>query len=1156
MGKIGLAFLVCACLLLSGAAYSQTINASLTGIVTDSSGAVIPNAKVQIVSTATNAQTDAITSADGAYQAPSLPAGTYVVTVSAGGFKTAKRNDVVLDVSQTARLDISLEVGAVSESVDVTAQSEVVDSTTSSVGAVVDSTAMSNLPLNTRNPFSLVFLVPGVTGSVDIGYNTDNFSANGGRPGTSEVLIDGSPSSPPGGVPINVLSIFPSVDAMQEFRVQTSNYSAEFGRSGSGIINMVFKSGTNQLHGTAFELLRNSITDANTFFNNKNGVSLSSFKRNQFGFTLGGPVIIPKLYNGHNKTFFFGDYEGLRQITPSTNQDTVPTDLQRAGDFSQTFNQNGQRVLIYDPLTTTQSGNSYVRAPFAGNVIPSSRIDAVSLNVMKYYPLPTGAGDPFTATNNFYMAGKTVKNVDQGDVKVDQYFGSDDRLFVRVSRRDYANPADTGIFPSDLRVAQGGSGQDQIGSGASADYSHNFSPSFLSELRLGFGRSLIDIVPTGYGFDPTQLGFPTYIRENAQVIAFPGFNPANYLAIGNGGADFRHSSYNTYNILFSNSKVSGNHIFKFGWEGRRMEVDNGEAQAMDGNFSFNNTITQGPDPTKATNTGGNSLASMLLGIGSGTMTQNSKIADTQSYYYAWYFADDWKVSRRLTLNLGIRYEIEVPRTERHNRMNYFDPNVASPLAGPAGIPGLKGGIEFLGVNGIGNRQFPIPWKEIAPRLGFAYQLNSKTILRGGGGIFYTPGATKAGGVVGNFGFRTDTTYTGSSDGLTPQVYLDNPFPTGLVPPTGSSLGLLSQIGQAIQEPIPTDRIPYTENWSFGIQRELPGAILVDASYVGNHGVQLISSAEGNQNLNQLTAQQMALGSAVLQQVPNPFYGLIATGVLSTKTIPQYYLLRKYPQFASVGMLYPQGSNSSYNAFQLKVTKRFKSGLQFMLAYADQKQIDDSSIIENVGAQAAGQDLYCRRCDRAVSANNISQRFVYSSVYELPFGRHRHWGASWNPFVNAVLGGWQANGILTLQTGFPLNILNGANTTLGSANAGNWSLRPNNNGQSAALSGEAETRLNQYFNTSVFSLAAPFTFGNTGRTLPDVRGPGTTNLDGSFFKSFVVRERVTAQFRVEAFNASNTPKFNNPNTTANSNQFGRITAAGSARQLQMGLKLLF
>ncbi len=867
--------------------------------------------------------------------------------------------------------------------------------------------------------------------------------------------------------------------------------------------------------------------------------------------------MIPKLYNGRNKTFFFLDYEGLRQITPSTVQDTVPTALQRAGDFSQTYASNGGKVIIYDPLTTTPAGSTYVRQPFPGNVIPSSRIDKVAANVMKYYPLPNTAGDPITGVNNYYAAGKAVQNVDQYDVKIDENLGEKDRFFVRVSRRDYANPAPIGTFPSDLRVAQGDSSQDQIGSGASADYTRIFSPSFISELRLGYGRSLVNIVPTGYGFDPTQLGFPTYIRENAQVIAFPAFAPAGYLSIGNGGPDYRHSSYNTYNLLFSNTKISGSHVFKFGFEARRLEVDNGEAQAFDGSFSFASTLTQGPDPTKATLNGGNGLASMLLGLGSGTMTQNSKIADTRSYYYAWYFGDDWKLTPRLTLNLGVRYEIQVPRTERHDRMNYFDPNVASPLAGPAGIPGLKGGIVFLGTDDVGNRQFPIRWGNIAPRLGFAYELTKKTIVRGGAGIFFAGAPTTAGGVVGNFGFRTDTPFVGSQDGLTPFSYLSNPFPTGLVPPTGSSQGLLTAIGTAIAEPLPSATVPYTENWSLGIQRELPGSILVDASYIGNHGVQLISGAETNWNLDQLTPQQMALGTAALQSVPNPFFGLITTGPLSTQTVPRYYLLRPYPQFTSVVALYIQGSNSSYNAGQLRIEKRFKNGLQFQLAYAKQKLIDDNSIIENEGTNAARQNIYCRACERSVSANDISQRFVYSSVYELPFGRGRKFGSSWNSFVNGVLGGWQANGILALQTGLPLNISNGANTTLGSATIGNESLRPNNNGQSAKLDGSIESRLNEYFNTAVFSAPAPFTLGNTGRTLPDVRRPGVRDLDFSLFKNFRIKERLTAQFRGEAFNMTNTVQFGAPNTTLNSNQFGKITSqANSPRQLQFGLKLLF
>lgn len=679
--------------------------------------------------------------------------------------------------------------------------------------------AIVNVPLNERNAYSLVLLVPGVTGSPALNYNGVNISANGGRPGSNEVLLDGVPSAPPGGTPINVFSIFPSVDAIQEFRVQTSNYSPEFGRSGGGIINMVYKSGTNEFHGSAFEFLRNSVMDANSFYNNANGAPLANFKRNQFGFSFGGPVIIPKLYNGRNKTFFFGDYEGLRQVTPSTVRDTVPTALQRAGDFSQTFASTGAQVIIYDPLTTQRSGASYIRSPFAGNVIPADRIDAVARNVMKYYPLPNVAGDPVTGLNNYYAAGKQARGIDQWDAKLDENINDANRFFVRASRRNYSIPAPTGTFPADLNFVQGGSNQSQIGTGASADYVRNWAPSFISELRWGFGRALAVLAPTSYGFDPTTLGFPAYIRANADVLAFPAFNPSGYLSIGNGGPDYRHSAYETYSLLFSNSKISGSHFLKFGFEGRLLRVNNGEAQAFDGNFSFSPGLTQGPDPTKATLTGGNSLASMLLGLGSGTMTRNSKIADTESLYYAWYFGDDWKLNSRLTVNLGVRYEIQVPRTERHDRMNYFDPDVPSPLAGPAGIPGLKGGIVFVGTNGVGRRQFPIRWGNVAPRLGFAYQLTRRTILRGGAGIFFAGSPTTAGGVIGNFGYRTDTPFVGSQDGLTPYSYLSNPFPNGLLQPTGSSQGLLTAVGTAIQEPLPNATVPYTENRSLDIQRE-------------------------------------------------------------------------------------------------------------------------------------------------------------------------------------------------------------------------------------------------------------------------------------------------------------------------------------------------
>ena len=1121
-------------------------------------GAAVPGAKVRIVNTATNVETIVTTSAEGIYQAPSVPAGTYSVSAGASGFKTAVRNDVTLEVSQEATLDISLEVGSVSESVDVTARAEVVDATTSSVGDVVDSVAMENLPMVDRNPYSLIFLVPGTVGSVGLTYNSDNISANGGRPGSAEVLIDGSASSPPGANPINVLSIFPSVDALQEFRVQTSTYSAEFGKSGAGIINMVFKSGSNQVHGTAFEFLRNSIMDANSFFNNAAGIPLQAYRKNQFGFSVGGPVVIPHLYNGRNKLFFFGDYEGRRQGSPTSKKNSVPTDLQRNGDFSQTFNQNGQPVIIYDPLTTTASGSNNVRTAFPGNVIPASRMDPVGRAVVKYFPEPTTAGNPFTAANNYYAAGVQNVNVDQFDVKGDEYLNDNNRVNLRVSRRWYVQPLPVNTFPNALMVASSDNALNQIATSVSSDYSHNFGPTFLSELRLSFSRVLRTTITAGTNFNPTQLGMPGYIAAGAQMLDFPGFAPANYYTLGDGGQGFVFDSFNSYNVLQSNSKVFSNHLLKFGWEGRKLVVDTDETSSPDGNFNFTAAITQGPNAATASNTGGNSIASLLLGVGSGgSMVQNFKIAITSSYYYAWYVADDWKVTPKLTLNLGLRYEIQVPRTESHDRMNYFDPNVPSPLAGPSGIPGLRGGIVFVGINGHGPRQFPTNWDNVAPRFGFAYRLNEKTVFRGGGGIFYAPSPVQAGGTIGNYGWATTTTYTGSADGLQPSAYISNPFPTGFAPVTGNSQGLLTSIGQAIDEPLPNPKSTYTENWSMGIQRELPFAVLVDATYVGNHGVQLTANGENTVNLNQLTPQQVSAGSVLLTQVPNPFYGLITVGTLSTKTVPEYYLLRPFPQFTSVGPMFQIGGNSSYNALQAKVTKRFKAGVTFMVSYTKQKLIDDNSIISNVGNNANAENIYCRRCERSVSANDVSQLFVLNGVLQLPFGRGKRFGSGWSRGLGYVAGGWQMSGILTLRTGMPLNILSGNNNTLGSTNAGNATQRPDNNGHSAFIGGGVEDKLNKYFDTSVFSQPAAYTFGNTGRTLPDVRGPGVRNLDFALFKSFRCREWLTAQLRGEAFNASNTVHFSDPNQTRNSNQFGIISGqANSPRQMQVGLKLLF
>ena len=1029
-------------LALAGPLAGQTITASLEGTVTDATGGRVAGAQVQVTNTATGVVTGATAGGDGRFVAVSLPPGTYSVTVEAAGFKRAERSGIVLEVARQASISIALEVGTISETVQITAEAPLLESTSAAVGQVIDNRSIVNLPLNQRNSYSLVFLAPGVVGNVNEEFNQSNISVNGGRPGSNEILVDGIPSSPPLVNPIQGFTVYPSVDAVQEFKVQTDSYSAEFGRSGGGIINLIYKSGTNDLHGSLFEFLRNSTLDANNFFNNKNGIALASFKRNQFGASAGGPVEIPRLYNGRNRTFFFADYEGLRQRSLATVSNTVPTMLQRGGDFSQTRNAQGALVVIYDPVTTTPSGGGFTRQAFPGNVIPPNRIDKVAANVIKYFPLPNVAGAPNSGANNFLSTGTSIYDANQFDVKVDENLSDRNRFLARYSHRKLDFPAPN-VLPGNLAPYDNVLNQPQIVNNAGFDLTHNLSPTFLLDFRYGFGRSLLLFTAHSDGFDPVTLGFPSYIDANSDRLMFPGIVPTNYLSLGGQGSSFRHNAFETHNWSLNNSKVLTGHLLKFGFEARLVRVNNTEAGNSVGNFSFSQAFTQGPNPNAASNTAGDAIASMLLGLGGGTYTKCFKCVSTQSTYWAGYFADDWRVSSKLTLNLGIRYEVETPRTERYNRINVFDPNVPSPLGGPAGLPNLRGGLVFAGVNGKSRRQFPVDANNVAPRLGFAYQVTKNTVLRGGAGIFFAPSLRAAAGSVGNFGWRSDTTFVGSADGVTPLNYLSNPFPDGFVPVVASSQGLLTGVGSSIAASIIGDSVtPYTENRSFNIQRQLPKDVLIEAGYVGSHGVHLNVTGEGDVSINQLSAAQLALGQSQLQQqVKNPFYGLINIAPLNTPTVPYNFLLRPYPQFTTVFDMYQTGGITNYHSLQIKIDKRFGSGLSLLAAYTDAKLIDDYSIISNLGRQAGLQDVYNRHGDRAVSSNDISQRFTSSFVYALPIGHGRMIGGNWNRAMDAVMGGWQTNGILTLQTGMPLAL-----TTSNSSNAGNPNERPNNNGR--------------------------------------------------------------------------------------------------------------
>lgn len=1118
-------------------AAAQTATGTITGSITDSSGAVISSAKVQITNEGTNARVEATTNIEGSYTAPLLPPGAYRVNVAAAGFKSFEQAGIQLQVQQQARVNIVLQVGAMTESVTIRGDAALVEATTSSIGKVVDNKRILELPLNTRNVYSLVNLTPGVTGGIGNAHNQVSYSVNGARGGTFDVLVDGSSAAFPTVNGFAGLSVFPSVDAVAEFKMQAQNFSAEFGRSITSVLNVVYKSGNNTFHGSAYEFMRNSVLDANNYFANSRGVPLASFKRNQFGGMGSGPVI-------RNRTFFMAAYEGLRERSFAERLNTVPTDRERTGDFSQTRAGATQIINIYDPATTraNPAGTGSVRDLFPGNVIPAARFDAVARNVIPYYPRANQPGDPGTGRNNFYNSGAAAINTDNADVRIDHNVSDQQRIFGRFSyRKSFNGPPQ--LFPGDLGIAEGRVNNNDFGRNAVVDYTNTLSPSTLLNVRLSFARNRFLFDNQGLGFVPSSLGLPKALDTAVDKFMFPRFGVSTQVALG--GSDHRQSGFNNYGLAGSLSKIAGKHSIKFGYEGRMLRINVWEARAA-GTFNFGANMTQGPNPLSASATAGFGFASFLLGAGSdGNFYQNWKNVAAQSFYQAFYVQDDWRITRKLTLNVGVRYDFDTPRTERFDRMSWFDPSLTSPLAArvPA-FPNLKGGLRFVGVDGNGRSQYTGDWNNLAPRLGFAYQFDEKTAIRGAFAQLFGPSTLSAQGTVGPYGFRVETPWVASLNGITPLNLLSNPFPAGFQPVPGSSQGALTAIGSNLDAPLSNTNTPYTLQYNLTIQRELPGAILLETAYVANRGRQLSRGGEGGFTLNQVDPQYLSLGNQLNQLVANPFFGQGGGGVVANAQVSRAQLLRPYPQFGAIYPLFSQGATSNYDSLQVTFSKRYARGIVFEGSYVWAKAIDEGT---------SYQDSYNARASRAVSSVHVPQRLVFSGVYEMPFGRGRQFGKDMSRWMDLIAGGWQLNGIWTAQSGSTLGI--GATNQAGLFTE---AIRANNNGTSAAQSGDAHKRLDRWFDTSVFSQPAPFTLGNMGPLVADLRGHHINNLDASIFKQFAITEKVRLQFRAEAFNSLNRVRFGNPNTTVTAGaNFGRITTqSNDPRQMQFGLKLIW
>ncbi len=1134
--------------------WGQSFTAAIRGAVTDASGAVIPGATVVATEANRNVAHSTITDREGRYFLTALPPGPYSLTVETTGFKKVSQPAFDLVVQQQATINIRLEVGDVTSVVSVESSAPLLNTTNASLGQVVDNKYILSLPNIGRNTLALTYMTPGVVGSAGRrGDNSTNFVANGSRNSTSDILVDGvTVTTVEQNSGITDLKYTPSVDAVQEFKMQTNFFPAEYGQTGGAVINMVTKSGTNDFHGTGFYFLRRAELNANGWFANRAGNARPDFKRDQFGGIFGGPV-------KKDKTFFFVTYEQTGQKSPTSQTATFPTVPQRGGDFSQTFQSNGQMVAVFDPFDTFTNGAGQLeRRPFPNNRIPVSRFDPVAAKALSFFPLPNQVTNAVTNQNNWFSQGVNKSDSKQMDLKGDHNFSEKNRLTGRYSlfRNDgtpanlfgEGNPAFTfNDGPNDTRTRS-----------AVADFTRAQSATSVWTLRYGlvysnFHRNALE------KFDLTTLGLPAYMKTNATHLVFPTFAPGGYTDIGTEGWVIMDRQEGVHQISGSYSKFLGAHTLKLGGEFRQFFLDYAQPGYPSGQVAFDAQVTRQLQNV-GNNFQGNGLATMMLGWGTGGQFHIDPKVFSRSRYMGYHVQDDWKVTRKLTLNLGLRYEFDIPRWETQNRQSYWDLDAKAPI----NVPGydLRGVFKFVDDN---NRSpFKGDYNNFSPRLGFAYALDNKTSIRAGYAILYTLSRATVFGHTGS-GFTVNPAPTFSLDSnATRYTDLSNPYKDGMLLPPGRSKGDATFIGLGGGTIVPTNnRNPENYTWNLSVQREVAGGGVVEVNYTGSRGAHLFYPFTSLSPLDPSLWYPGNPGAFTRDQlnaqVPNPFYGVITDPLavnLNRATAQRFRLLRPMPHFdgTNAGTSEPPVANSYYHALQMKYEKRFSRGLTFVGHYTWSKMIDDSSISSGntswLGGSTNLQNPLNRRGEKSLSAHDIAHRMVLTGSYQLPFGKGRKLAGGASRLVDAFIGGWEVSAFGLFQGGNPLQISQDGGTLQ------NGNQRPNLIGD-PSTSGGVVDRLNGYFNQAAFTRPAIDTFGSAPRYL-GYRGPAIKTIDAALLKSWRTTESHRFEFRLETTNTTNTPIFADPSSTAfGAGNFGTInnTKIG-ARNVQLGLKYYF
>ena len=1137
--RLSLSLSLAALMMLNSISWAQSFFGNLRGNVTDAAGAAVVSAKVTLIEEATGVSRSAVTSSSGEYVFANINPNTYTVIVEHPGFKKVEVKGIGVGTQQSVTNDVKMQVGDVSQSIMVNEEAPLIETATASQGQAIDRQKLIDLPNLGRNPFMMSRLAPTVVQAGNPAYSrmqdqsgSSQISINGGPVRGNNYLVDGVPITDFA----NRAVIIPSLEAVEEMKVQYGNYDAEMGRTGGGMFNTYLKTGGNTYHGSLTGYIRETDWMGNNFFNNRAGLPRPEQPNRTYAGSFGGKVWIPKVYDGKNKTFFWLGFEGYRDTQGAGLDAYTPTAAERTGDFS------GRSNVIYDPFTTAADGT---RQAFAGNIIPASRIDPVGRAIAATYANPTKTVGSY-GTNNISVSSTLPSKADQKFIKLDHTFFSWWRSTVSYMKYNSQEPGENnfGNISSPNQWLLG-----RIVNATALNNTFTLSPTTVLTVRYGFNRFPNIGTQKSQNFNVASLGFAQAFVKDIPSQTFPNVSMNNAYSLGtNNNFNYVHHSKN---FAVQVAKFAGKHSLKGGYDFRRLHADGLDFGNSSGQFDFNGTFT------RATSTGGGGgadIADLLLG----TPNSATGFIPTKLYqysdYHGLYLQDDIRLTQKLTVNVGLRWERESGLKETNgNLITTFDTKAANSIGVTSGYPS-PGAFRYSGVNGAPTETSNYNKNKFSPRLGVAYQYNPKTTIRAGYGIFWAP-AFGLGSPFNSEGV-TATTSPNANVGGIPQIKLSNPFPNGLDKPVGSSLGDLTGIGKSVSVYSPNATSGRVQQFSIDIQRDLGKGFVMTAGYSGSRSKNITFTA-ATLNVNQLSPTYFSLGAtALLAATPNPYYQRGGSNGVSGVTVARNQLLRPYPQFTGVNFLNDSYVKGQYDSMSLKLNKRMSAGLTWLSAFTWAKNMDNAGggAGNNLNSGNAGpQNVYDLNAEWGLSYLNAPLRWSNSATYELPFGKGKQFLGGSNYLTNMLVGGWVIQSVGVMQSGYPTQFYMNIN------NNGSYGFarqRPNATGIDPAASGSFGQRIDGWFNPAAFTAAPALTLGNVSRTV-GTRGPGQVNWDISVFKNFAVTEQFKVQFRAEALNAMNTPYFRNPNSAVGNGSFGKITSqANFPRMLQLGLRLYF